>query len=281
MLSLNCKGKLISLDQPLVMGVLNITEDSFYPGSRFGDLETIALEVEKMREAGAAIIDIGGQSTRPGSDRVTADQEMERVLPVLEMLSDRYPELVMSIDTFYASVARSAVAAGAAIVNDISAGDMDPEMIPTVAGLGVPYVCMHMQGVPETMHVHPHYDQIVAEVLDYFIRKIYQCRLAGIKDIIVDPGFGFGKTIADNFTLLKGMSVLQMLSKPVLAGLSRKSSIYKTLQTTPENALNGTTVLNTLALQNGAVILRVHDVREARETVVLCEAFAETKTPVL
>ena len=281
MLTLNCKGKLIVLDQPLIMGVVNITQDSFYPGSRFQNQDAIAAEVEKMRKAGAAIIDIGGQSTRPGSERHSADQEMQRTLPIVEMLSNRYPDLLVSIDTYHASVATAAVAAGAAIINDISAGEMDPDMLQTVAALGVPYVCMHMRGVPETMHLDTHYDGIVTEVLDFFIRKIQECRLAGIKDVIVDPGFGFGKGIGDNFSLLKGLPVLQMLSKPILVGLSRKSTVYKTLQTAPDNALNGTTVLNTIALQNGAMLLRVHDVREAREAVILYEAYAATKTPVL
>jgi dihydropteroate synthase len=222
-----------------------------------------------MIAEGADIIDIGGQSSRPGSERITAKEEAERVIPVVETIMQRLPGTVLSVDTYYASVAEKAVAAGASIINDISSGDMDPDMISTVAALQVPYICMHMQGTPGTMQQHPQYDDVVKEVLDYLIRKVKACTNAGIKDIIVDPGFGFGKNATHNFRLLHDLSLLKITGKPILAGLSRKSTISKILGVSPEDALNGTTVLNTIALMNGAKILRVHDVKAARETVKL------------
>ncbi|HEX7458878.1 MAG TPA: dihydropteroate synthase, partial [Ginsengibacter sp.] len=260
MFTLNCKGKLILIEKPLVMGILNINNDSFYTRSRFQNLDAIGIKAEQMMEEGADIMDIGGQSTRPGSERISAEEEMQRVIPVIEMLSKKPGKVLLSIDTYHASVAEAAVHAGASIVNDISAGEMDKNMIDTVASLGVPYICMHMKGIPETMHLDIHYENIITEVLDFFIKKINECRLAGIKDVIIDPGFGFGKTVQHNLILIKNLSVFKMIRKPIMAGLSRKSTIYKTLHTTAEDSLNGSTVLNTIALQNGAVILRVHDV---------------------
>jgi dihydropteroate synthase len=270
MFTLNCKGKLFVIDEPVIMGIVNATPDSFYKGNINDDILSLAT---KMIADGAAILDIGGQSTRPGSERITAEEEMKRVLPVIELISKNFPDIIISIDTYYSKVAAAAVEAGAAIVNDISAGAMDDAMITNVATLKVPYICMHMQGTPNTMQEQPHYDDVAKEVLDFFIAKVAQCKKAGIMDIIIDPGFGFGKTITHNFSLLKKLEVFSMLGKPVLAGLSRKSTIYKTLNTTAENALNGTTVLNTLALQNGASILRVHDVKEAAETITLFNAY--------
>ena len=275
MFTLNCKGKLISIEKPLIMGILNINNDSFYSGSQFQNADEIITKAAQMIEQGADIIDIGGQSTRPGSERITAEEEIQRVLPVIEMLVKKSGNVLLSIDTYHASVAEAAVNAGASIVNDISAGEMDNNMIDTVASLGVPYICMHMKGVPETMHLTIDYENLLQEVLDFFINKINECHLAGIKDVIVDPGFGFGKTIQHNFLLLKNLTVLKMLGKPIMAGLSRKSIIYKTLHTTAENALNGSTVLNTIALLNGASILRVHDVKEARETAILLESYGK------
>jgi dihydropteroate synthase len=275
MFTLNCKGKLILIGKPLVMGILNINSDSFYAGGRFQNIEAIIMKAEQMIEEGADIIDIGGQSTRPGSERITAEEELQRVLPVIEMLIKKSVKVLLSIDTYYASVAKAAIHAGASVVNDISAGEMDKNMIDTVASLGVPYVCMHLKGVPETMHLNIEYENIITEVLDFFIKKINECRLAGIKDVIIDPGFGFGKTIQHNLILLKNLSVFKMMGKPIMAGLSRKSTIYKTLHTTAEESLNGSTVLNTIALQNGADILRVHDVKEARETAILTEAYSK------
>ena len=275
MFTLNCKGKLIIVEKPLIMGIINVNADSFYEGSRFKDLDAIAVKAEQMINEGTDILDIGGQSTRPASLRISAEEEIKRVIPVVEMLSKKTANVLLSIDTYHSSVAEAAVNAGASFVNDISAGEMDKNMIATVASLGVPFICMHMKGLPETMHLTIHYENIITEVLDFFIKKTEECRLAGIKDVIIDPGFGFGKTIEHNFILLNNLSVFKMLNRPVMAGLSRKSSIYKTLHTTAEESLNGTTVLNTIALQNGANILRVHDVKEAREAVILVETYGK------
>jgi dihydropteroate synthase len=270
MYTINCKGKIVVLDQPLVMGIINATPDSFYKENDHVDAIDLA---EKMVAAGAGILDIGGQSTRPGSERVTAAVEASRVLPVIESIHARFPDTIISVDTYYSTVARAAIEAGAAIINDISSGNIDGQMIPTAAALKVPYICMHMQGTPENMQHQPYYQDVVKEVLDFFIEKMEECKKAGIQDIIIDPGFGFGKTIAQNFTLLKNLQQLHVLNKPVVAGLSRKSTIYKTLHSTAPEALNGTTVLNTVALLNGANILRVHDVKEAKEAILLVEAY--------
>jgi dihydropteroate synthase len=270
MFTLNCKGKLFVIDGPVIMGIINATPDSFYKGNINDDILLLA---KQMIADGAAILDIGGQSTRPGSERITAEEELKRVLPVIEGIHKNFPDTIISIDTYSSKVAAAAVGAGAAIVNDISAGNIDENIIATVAALKVPYICMHMQGTPNIMQVQPHYDNVAKEVLDFFIAKVAQCKKAGIIDIIIDPGFGFGKTIAHNFSLLKKLEVFKILQVPVLAGLSRKSTIYKTLNTTAENALNGTTVLNTLALHNGATILRVHDVKEAAEAITLFDAY--------
>ena len=276
MFTLNCKGKLISLQTPLVMGIINATPDSFYEGHLHGGKEGILDIAAAMLTAGAGILDIGGQSTRPGSSRIDSEEEMQRVLPVITAIHQRFPEALISIDTYYSKVAAAAVAAGACIVNDISAGNMDEAMIPVVASLQVPYICMHMKGSPETMQQRPHYDDVVKEVLDFFIYKIDECKRAGIKDIIIDPGFGFGKTIPHNFQLLSNLVVFKILERPILAGISRKGTIYKTLNIDVTEALNGTTVLNTLALQNGANILRVHDVKEAKEVVLLMQEYKKT-----
>jgi len=259
-------------EKPLIMGIINSTPDSFFQGSRFTGTDAVLAQAEKMLEEGADIIDIGGQSTRPGSTLLTATEELQRVIDSVEALNKRFPEAFISIDTFYALVAKETVAAGACIINDISAGSMDETMISMVASLNVPYVLMHMKGKPDTMQQSAHYEDVTREVLDFFIHHIPLIRNAGIKDIIVDPGFGFGKTIAHNFELLRNLSALKMLDCPILLGLSRKSTIYKTLGTDASQALNGTTVLNTIGIENGANILRVHDVKEARETVTLLSA---------
>jgi len=270
MFTLNCKGKLLVLDTPVVMGIINATPDSFYKGNINDDMVALA---QKMIADGASILDIGGQSTRPGSERITVEEELQRVLPVLKAIHAKFPDTIISIDTYSSKVAAAAVAAGAAIVNDISAGNMDEAILPTVAALHVPYVCMHMQGTPGTMQQEAHYDDVAKEVLDFFIAKTAACKKAGITDIIIDAGFGFGKTITHNFSLLKKMDLLQILNRPVLAGISRKSTVYKTLHSTAADALNGTTVLNTIALMNGANILRVHDVKEAVEAITLFNAY--------
>ena len=273
MYTLNCKGKLIIIDQPLVMGIINATPDSFVEGHLTAGIDAILKLAAGMIDAGADILDIGGQSTRPGSIRVAPNEEAERVIPVIEQIHHGFPDTIISVDTYHSEVARLAVNAGASIVNDISGGEMDPAMIPTVASLKVPYICMHMQGTPETMQTAPTYQDIVLEILDYFIKKLDDCRRAGIVDTIIDPGFGFGITTAHNFTLLKDLHRFKMLGKPILVGLSRKKTICQTLGIKPSEALNGTTVLNTLAIQNSADILRVHDVKEAKQVVSLLNAF--------
>lgn len=272
MYTLNCKGRLLVLDKPVVMGILNITPDSFYSGSRIKQDEVLQ-KAGDMINAGASILDIGGQSTRPGSTRLSANEELERVLPVIEAIKKEFPSMFLSIDTYHAKVAKETVAAGIDIVNDISAGDLDDTMLSTVAALKVPFIAMHMKGNPDNMQQNATYENVTREVIDYFIKKTTACKAAGIVDLILDPGFGFGKTITHNFQLLKTMEALQIFHLPILAGLSRKSTIWKTLQITPEEALNGTTVLNTIALSKGASILRVHDVREAKEAITLFEAY--------
>ncbi|MGV3528874.1 MAG: dihydropteroate synthase [Flavisolibacter sp.] len=271
MFTLNCKGRLVTLEKPLVMGILNLTPDSFYGGSRVQSVDDLLRRAEKMISEGADILDIGGQSTRPGSRRVPADEELQRVIPAIEAVHRRWPEQLISVDTFYAVVASQAVAAGASLVNDISAGTLDEAMIETVAELEVPYVLMHMKGHPENMQENPVYENVTLEVFDELNRKLADIRAAGIHDVIVDPGFGFGKTAAHNFQLLREMRFLQQLQCPLLAGVSRKGMVYKTLGITAEEALNGTTVLHTIALLNGANLLRVHDVKEAKEAIDLVQ----------
>ena len=275
MFTLNCRGRLLVINEPIVMGIINVTPDSFYAGSRVSMTNDIIDQVTRMIAEGATIIDVGGQSTRPGSKHVAAEEELKRVLPAIEAIKGMSKGIFISIDTFNATVAGESILAGADIVNDISSGDMDAEMISTVAKLNVPYVSMHMQGTPETMHVNPQYNNLVPDLLDYFIKKMEVCKAAGINDVIIDPGFGFGKTIQQNFELLKKFSAFKIFDKPLLAGLSRKGTIYKTLGITAEDALNGTTVLNTFALQNGANILRVHDVKEAMEAITLFKKYSE------
>lgn len=272
MYTLNCKGRLLVIEQPIVMGILNVTPDSFYTGSRTATNDAILAKSEQMLQEGATILDMGGQSTRPGSTRLTAAEEAERVVPAIQLVKQNFPNCFISVDTYHVEVAREAVEAGADLVNDISAGEMDAAMLSTIARLQVPYIAMHMQGTPDTMQQNPVYENVTRAVLDYFIKKTEQCRAAGIKDVLIDPGFGFGKTITHNFQLLRELEAFRLLKVPVLVGLSRKSTIYKTLGTTADDALNGTTVLNTIALQKGAFVLRVHDVKEAKETIQLVTA---------
>lgn len=265
--TLNCKGRLLTLDRPLVMGILNLTPDSFFEGSRVQNGGGLLARAEQMLAEGADILDIGGMSSRPGSDVISQEEELKRVLPAIEALHRHFPQAILSVDTVRASVARQAVEAGASLVNDISAGRLDEAMYETVAALRVPYVLMHMQGTPRTMQQDPHYDDVVVEILDFFIAEMEKLRALGVHDIILDPGFGFGKTLAHNYELLRGMQAFQILEAPVLAGLSRKSMITRLLGVSPAEALNGTTALHLAALQNGARILRVHDVKEAVEVV--------------
>jgi dihydropteroate synthase len=269
MFSLNCKGRLLVIDQPIVMGIVNTTPDSFYAGSRTNEINEILFRAEKMITDGATILDIGGQSTRPKSEQISADEESKRVLPAIETIHKNFPEQIISVDTFYSKVAWEAVNAGASIINDVSAGTMDADLLSTVAQLKVPYVLMHMLGKPQTMQQNPSYKNVTLEVFDFLNFRITELVRLGIHDIIVDVGFGFGKTASHNFQLLRELSFFQQLTKPIMVGLSRKATIYKTLGITSEEALNGTTVMNTLALMNGAHILRVHDVKEAVQAVKL------------
>jgi len=259
MFTLNCKGRLLVAEKPLLMGIINLTPDSFYEGSRFTMMD-------------ADLLDIGGQSTRPGAEQVGVSEELQRVIEGIVSIHNHFPEAVLSIDTYSSIVASEAVAAGAAMVNDVSGGNMDPSMLAVVAALKVPYVCMHMKGEPLTMQKEAVYDDVTREVLDYFIEKKAVCIKAGIKDLIIDPGFGFAKTSRHNFDLLQNLPVFRMLDCPILLGVSRKATIYKTLGIGPGEALNGTTVMNTIGLMKGAQILRVHDVREAKEAVELVTA---------
>ena len=273
MYTINCKGKLLVIDQPRVIGIINATPDSFFEGHLSKEMDSIVTLAGTMLADGAAILDIGGQSTKPGSKKISAAEEISRVVPVIEAIAQQYPEAIISVDTFYSAVALAAVKAGACIVNDVSGGTLDLDMLNVVAELKMPFICMHMQGTPETMQQQTTYQNVVTDVLDYLSRRVDSCRKAGINDVIVDPGFGFGKTIQQNFQLLKNLSAFTILDAPLLVGLSRKSTIYKTLDVTAADALNGTTSLNTIALLNGASLLRVHDVKDAWQAVQLVEAY--------
>lgn len=268
---LNLGGKLSTTERPLVMGILNITPDSFYAGSRFSLTDNYLETAGKMLESGASILDIGGYSSRPGAEDISTEMEKDRVLPAVTAIRNTFPDALISIDTFRAPVARASVEAGANIVNDISGGTLDGNMFETVGELGCPYILMHMRGTPQNMQLHTEYTSLFSDVYRYFTERIHLLKEAGVKDIILDPGFGFAKTVAQNYDLLGRLQDFQSLGHPILAGISRKSMIYKTLGTTAEEALNGTTVLNTIALMKGASILRVHDVREAVEAIRLIE----------
>ena len=270
---INVNGSLLDLSQPRVMGILNVTPDSFYAGSRTQTEAEIVLRVKQIVSEGAAIIDIGAYSSRPNADNVSAREEMERLRMGLKILFEIQPDAVVSVDTFRADVARMCVEEyGVAIINDIAAGEMDANMFHTVAALNVPYIMMHMQGTPQSMQQHPHYDNLLKEVFLYFARKVQQLRDLGVKDIILDPGFGFGKTMEHNYELLSHLEEFRIFELPLLVGVSRKSMIYRLLDITPQEALNGTTVLDTICLLKGADILRVHDVKEAVETVRIVQA---------
>lgn len=268
-LTLNCGGKLLSLDPPIVMGILNLTPDSFFDGGQYESKNDILAKAEKMLSEGADILDLGAMSSRPGADEISEQEELDRLLPAIEAILKKFPDSTISVDTYRSQVARQAITAGATMINDISGGQLDDQMFETVGELGVPYVLMHMKGTPQNMQKNPVYEDVALEVLDFFIEKTQQLRSYGAKDIILDPGFGFGKTIDHNYELLRKLHVFKILDWPILAGISRKSMIYKFLETTPQKALNGTSVLHYEALQQGAKILRVHDVKEAKETVKL------------
>jgi dihydropteroate synthase len=272
MYSLNCKGRLLSWQDPIVMGVLNITPDSFYPGSRIRSEEMLISQAGKMLAEGAVILDLGGLSSRPGASEISVDAEMERVVPAIRLLSTRFPEAFISVDSYRYKVAEAALEMGASIMNDIGAGENEG-MAELAAAYKVPYICMHMRGNPRIMQLLTDYADITTEVLDYFINRKAECIRLGLTDLIIDPGFGFAKTIGQNFLLLKQMKTLGILELPVLVGLSRKATIYKTLNIKAEDSLNGTTVMHTLALEQGAQILRVHDVKEAVETIRLWTSY--------
>lgn len=273
MSSINCKGKLIDLSQPKVMGILNLTPDSFYDGGKLTSDRTILEKVEKMLLEGATFIDIGGYSSRPGAAHIAEKEELKRVLQGINLVMKHFPDTLISVDTFRSSVARQAIESGAALVNDISAGNLDQQMFRTVADLQVPYIMMHMPGSPQTMQKLTQYDDMIREIILYFSRKIVELRALNLNDLIIDVGFGFGKTSEQNFLLLKNLSVFKIIGVPVLAGISRKSMLYRTLGIDVSEALNATTVANTLALVNGAGILRVHDVKEAVETIKIFQKY--------
>ncbi|WP_317173796.1 dihydropteroate synthase [Mucilaginibacter rigui] len=270
--TINAGGKLIDLTTPKVMGIINITPDSFYVVSRVTEVEQVRLKAEKMLIEGAIFLDLGAYSSRPGAADISEQEETDRLLPAVEAIVANHPEAIISIDTFRAAVAEAAVKAGAHIINDISGGELDENMFTTVARLQVPYILMHMKGNPQTMQQLAHYEDVFAEVFDYFVQKIYQLKQMGVHDIILDPGFGFAKKPGHSYALMNRMDEFDRLQLPVLAGISRKKMIYGLLGTTADQALNGTTALNTIALMKGANILRVHDVKEAIEAVKIYEA---------
>jgi dihydropteroate synthase len=269
--TLNIGGKLLDLSTPQVMGILNVTPDSFYSGSRVLQVEDAYKKAERMISEGASILDLGGHSTRPGADAVSEEEELKRVLPVVEMIQKRFPDAIISIDTFRSTVARESIAAGAHIINDIAGGNMDANMFETVAALHVPYILMHSRGTPQTMKELNQYDDLVTDVLRELQTKIYQLQQLGVKDIVADMGFGFAKNADQNYVLLNELKAFQILNVPLLIGVSRKSMIWRKLNITADQSLNGTTVLNTIALLNGASILRVHDVKKAVEAVKLVQ----------
>lgn len=268
-MTINCKGQLIDLASPKVMGILNVTPNSFYDGGKFADGKALLNQVEKMLNEGATFIDIGGYSSKANAEFVSEEEELQRVIPIITTVTQKFPETLISIDTFRSKVAKESIENGAAIINDISAGNLDENMMKTVAELQVPYIMMHMKGTPQTMQSLTQYENIVKEMIFYFSKKVAQARSLGINDLILDPGFGFAKTLEQNFEVLNKLELFQMLELPILAGVSRKSMIYKTIETDAQNSLNGTTSLNTISLMKGAKILRVHDVKEAVECVKL------------
>jgi dihydropteroate synthase len=269
--TLNCKGKLVDLSSPMVMAILNVTPDSFYGNSRINNVDDALKTTEKFINEGATFIDVGAYSSRPGATDISVDEELNRSIPIIKAIAKEFPETLISIDTFRAKVAKECIAAGAHLINDISGGSLDHEMFDTVAKLNVPYIMMHMKGTPQTMQIEPEYGDVALEVVTYFTKKMAALKKLGVKDVIIDPGFGFAKTIDHNYELLKKMANLNVFELPILVGFSRKSMITKTLNIQSADALNGTSILNTIALLKGASILRVHDVKEAIECIKLTE----------
>ena len=266
-MTINCKGQLIDLSLPRVMGVLNITPDSFYDGGLYKDDFNILNQVEKMLNEGATFIDVGAYSSRPNADHVSENEELKRILPIVNLILKKFPKTLLSIDTFRSNIAKECIESGACMINDISAGKLDKNMLQIVANLHVPYIMMHMKGNPQNMQKQTEYDNLIKDILFYFSERIDAAKALGIVDVIIDPGFGFSKNLEQNFELLNHLELFKMIEKPLLVGVSRKSMIYKTLETSAKEALNGTSVLNTVALQKDASILRVHDVKEAIECI--------------
>ncbi len=271
-MTINCLGKLIDFDSPKILGILNLTPDSFYDGGKLKETKTIIKKAGQFLEEGADFLDLGGYSSRPGAKDISVAEEINRVARVVQLLKKEFPKAILSIDTFRSEVAKACLDNGAGVINDISAGSLDIEMMKTVASYNVPYIMMHMKGTPQTMQSLAYYENVTTEVCYYFSEKIAQARALGINDLIVDAGFGFAKTIAQNFELLNHLNILRQLDVPILTGISRKSMIYKTLETTADKALNGTSALHMVALEKGSNILRVHDVKEAKECILLYEA---------
>lgn len=274
-MTINCKGTLIDLSTPKIMGILNLTPDSFYDGAKYQDEKSILNQTEKMLNEGASFIDVGAYSSKPGADLITEEEELERLLPMVKLLLNKFPNIILSIDTFRHSIAEQSLDAGAAIINDISAGFLDEQMLKVISKYKVPYIMMHMKGNPQTMQSQTNYGNLITDILYYFSERLAKARELKINDIIVDPGFGFSKTLGQNYELLQQLDFFKTLEVPIMAGLSRKSMIYKTLNITAENALNGTTALNMLALKAGANILRVHDVAPAMECIKLYNQLPE------
>lgn len=266
-MTINCKGNLIDLTSPKVMGILNVTPDSFYDGGKYKDENAILRQVDKMIEEGATFIDVGAYSSRPGAAHISEEEELKRIIPVVNLLVKNFPDIILSIDTFRSNVAKATIDSGAALINDISGGNMDAKMFATVADLQVPYLLMHMLGTPQNMQKNPVYEDVTKEIISFFAAQIFKLHQLKLNDVIIDVGFGFGKTLEHNFEILKNLELFKSLDAPILAGVSRKSMLYKTLDISAQEALNATTSANTIALLNGANILRVHDVKEAVEAV--------------
>lgn len=267
MMTINCKGKLIDFSTPRVMGILNITSDSFFDGGKYKNETDILEQTQKMLSEGATFIDVGAYSSRPGATHISEYEELQRIVPIIELLVQHFPEIIISVDTFRSNVAKKTIEAGAAIINDISGGKMDGEMFETIAKLQVPYIIMHMLGTPQNMQQNPKYEDVTKEIISFFAEQLYKLHQLKLNDVIIDVGFGFGKTLAHNYELLKNLSLFKNLDAPILVGISRKSMLYKPLEISPQTALNATTSANTIALLNGATILRVHDVKEAMEAI--------------
>ncbi|MDG1040458.1 MAG: dihydropteroate synthase [Polaribacter sp.] len=270
-MTLNCNGKLIDISTPKVMGILNITPDSFFDGGKYKDQKDIIQQVEKMLSEGATFIDVGAYSSRPGATHISEEEELQRIVPIIELLVKKIPEIIISVDTFRSNVAKKTIEVGAAIINDISGGKIDSKMFKTVADLQVPYIIMHMLGTPQNMQKNPVYEDVTKELISFFAAQISKLHQLKVNDVIIDVGFGFGKTVEHNYQLLKNLLLFKNLDTPILAGVSRKSMLYKPLNITPKMALNATTSANTIALLNGATILRVHDVKEAVEAIKIVE----------